>query len=159
MFENVARVLTDFSKLIAEKYKGELSRQDINASNNLSNSVTATFKKDGIEYCACLDLLPYWEQIEYGREPTKNNGNGELRRNILQWIKVKPVLKRPYNGKLPTDEQLAYLISRKIHTEGYRGKQPLKNVLETEINSVLRKLEEAMSEDIAKQVDKIFILR
>lgn len=56
-----------------------------------------------------------------GRGPTKN-GRGEgptLREKILSWITAKRIVAKPMqNGKVPTAEQLSWMISSKIHKEG-----------------------------------------
>lgn len=157
-FNRVQKVLTDFVELMRDGYKERLASEGINASGSLSNSVTANVELDGTVFEVSLTLNEYWKYIEGGRPPTQNNGNGELRRNILQWIKVKPVLPKPFNGKLPTEEQLAYLISRKIHREGYEGKEPLKKTFE-ELEDMLKSdLEIAFAEDIAEDIEKIMVL-
>jgi hypothetical protein len=157
-FNRVQKVLTDFVELMRDGYKERLASEGINASGSLSNSVTANVEMDGAVFEVSLTLNEYWKYIEGGRPPTQNNGNGELRRNILQWIKVKPVLPTPFNGKLPTEEQLAYLISRKIHREGYEGKEPLKKTFE-EVEDMLKSdLEIAFAEDIAEDIEKIMVL-
>lgn len=157
-FNRVQKVLTDFVELMRDGYKERLASEGINASGSLSNSVTANVEMDGTVFEVSLTLNEYWKYIEGGRPPTQNNGNGELRRNILQWIKVKPVLPTPFNGKLPTEEQLAYLISRKIHREGYEGKEPLKKTFE-ELEIMLKEdLEIAFAEDIAEDIEKIMVL-
>lgn len=157
-FNRVQKVLTDFVELMRDGYKERLASEGINASGSLSNSVTANVEMDGTVFEVSLTLNEYWKYIEGGRPPTQNNGNGELRRNILQWIKVKPVLPKPFNGKLPTEEQLAYLISRKIHREGYEGKEPLKKTFE-ELEIMLKEdLEIAFAEDIAEDIEKIMVL-
>lgn len=157
-FNRVQKVLTDFVELMRDGYKERLASEGINASGSLSNSVTANVELNGTVFEVSLTLNEYWKYIEGGRPPTQNNGNGELRRNILQWIKVKPVLPKPFNGKLPTEEQLAYLISRKIHREGYEGKEPLKKTYE-EVEDMLKSdLEIAFAEDIAEDIEKIMVL-
>lgn len=157
-FNRVQKVLTDFVELMRDGYKERLAADGINASGSLSNSVTANVEMDGAVFEVSLTLNEYWKYIEGGRPPTQNDGNGELRRNILQWIKVKPVLPTPFNGKLPTEEQLAYLISRKIHREGYEGKEPLKKTYE-EVEDMLKSdLEIAFAEDIAEDIEKIMVL-
>lgn len=157
-FNRVQKVLTDFVELMRDGYKERLAAEGINASGSLSNSVTANVEMDGTVFEVSLTLNEYWKYIEGGRPPTQNNGNGELRRNILQWIKVKPVLPKPFNGKLPTEEQLAYLISRKIHREGYEGKEPLKKTFE-ELEDMLKSdLEIAFAEDVAEDIEKIMVL-
>lgn len=157
-FKRVEKVLIDFAELMRDGYKERLASEGINASGSLSNSVAAQVEMNGTVFEVSLTLNEYWKYIEGGRPPTQNNGNGELRRSILQWIKVKPVLPTPYDGKLPTEEQLAYLISRKIHKEGYEGKEPLKKTFEVVEDMLRDDLEIAFAEDIAEDIEKIMVL-
>lgn len=152
MFEHLADTLQLWGEIVAEEYKNTLYFEGIEASGKLSNSVKTVFTVNGNSYEVSLSLEDYWKQVEYGRQPTKNDGNGELRRNILEWIRVKPVIPTPFNGKLPTEEQLAYLISRKIHTYGYEGKQPLKRTIEELKVEIHRDIEEALSKDLSTDV-------
>lgn len=152
MFEHLADTLQLWGEIVAEEYKNKLQGEDINASGKLSNSVKTVFAVNGNSYEVSLSLEDYWKQVEYGRQPTKNDGNGELRRNILEWIRVKPVIPTPFNGKLPTEEQLAYLISRKIHMYGYEGKQPLKRTIDELKVEIHRDIEEALSKDLSTDV-------
>lgn len=158
VFRRVEKVLSDFAELMLDGYKERLETDGINASGSLSNTLSVNVEQNGVLYEVSFNINKYWRWLEEGRAPTKNNGNGELRRNILQWIRQKPVLPKPFNGKLPTEEQLAYLISRKIHREGYEGKEPLKKTFE-EVEDMLKSdLEIAFAEDIAEDIEKIMVL-
>ena len=152
MFENLIETLQEWGEIIAQQYKDTLNNEGITASGKLVDSVRTVFSQNGSLFEVSLSLEDYWKSIEYGRPPTKNSGNGELRRAILEWITVKPVIKRPYNGKLPTDEQLAYLISRKIHTLGYEGRHPLKRTIDELRADILKDIEEAIQKDLNKEV-------
>lgn len=157
-FKRVEDVLINYALLVRDGYKEKLASEGINASGSLSNSVQAMVDVNGTQYEVYLTLNDYWKWIEGGRPPTQQNGDGELRRKILEWIKVKPVIPTPFNGKLPTEEQLAYLISRKIHTLGYEGKQPLQKTIDELEDMMFEDLQNAMAEDIAEEVDKIMLL-
>ena len=157
MFEHLADTLELWGEILAEEYKNTLYFEGIEASGKLSNSVKSLFKINGTVYEVDFQLEDYYKYIEKGRPKTQNGGNGELRRAILEWIRVKPVLPTPYDGKLPTEEQLAYLISRKIHTLGYEGKQPLKKTLDANMSELFVDIEKALAEDLS--VDVMEILR
>jgi len=87
--------------------------------------------------------------LERGRGPTQGgSGDGEsLYERILKWINDKPIqsdLKR---------ESLAFLIARKIHREGYKGRQGvLTNVINDDLNQRLEL-------EISKTVLNSFILQ
>lgn len=153
MFEYLTDTLQLWGEIIAEEYKNKLNNEGISASGKLADSVKSLFSVNGTTYEVSLSLEEYWKNIENGRGPTKNNGDGQLRRSILEWIRVKPVLPTPLeNGKLPTESQLAYLISRKIHTLGYEGKQPLKRTLDENRGDIIKDIEDALSKDLSTDV-------
>lgn len=155
MFENLVEELEIWGELIASEYKDKLNSEDISASGRLANSVKVLFRNSGRLYEVCLQLEDYYKYIEGGRGVTRNNGDGQLRRAILDWIRVKPILPQPYDGKLPTENQLAYLISRKIHNLGYEGKRPLGRTIDENKRDIYRDIERALQKDLNTDVLKI----
>ena len=116
---------------------------------------------------SCIDditvymlLSDYWFEIEYGRKPTVNDGDGNLQIKIAEWIRQKNIQPHPdANGKLPTQKQLAYLITRKIHNEGYQGgdkdtgKGYLQSVLDGLAPYYIDKMSDALQKDIDEEVE------
>lgn len=156
-FKHLETVLMEYGERVKETYRGYLQSEGVNASGSLSDTISVQVDINKTSYEVSLNLNEYWKWIEGGRPPTKNSGNGELRRAILQWIKVKPVIPTPFNGKLPTEEQLAYLISRKIHTLGYEGKGLLRKAQDDNEDFILN-IQYALLEDVAEDIEKIMIL-
>lgn len=109
---NVIDVLNDFGQMLVEEYKDQLILNDVNASDELYNSVNYIFKENGGTFEVSLELADYWKYVENGRKA----GKWPPISAIEKWIEIKPVIPRPMkNGKLPTTQQLAFLISRKIY--------------------------------------------
>lgn len=159
-FKYTKQVLEKYGHLIEEGYKQGLIDNDRIASRDLYNSVH-TFIQDGNNYIELdLNLLSYWEQIEKGRGPTVNGGTGEVLDHIKEWIIQKNILPTPdSNGKLPTPDGLAYIITRKIHNEGYEGTPILKPLLEDLDASFEREIIEALDKDFDLLTDKVFLTR
>jgi hypothetical protein len=156
-FTHLEEVLREYAERVKATYQDYLNSEGVNASGSLRDSISIGVDVDGHRYDVFLNLNKYWKWIEGGRPPTQNNGDGELRRAILDWIRVKPVLPTPINGKLPTEEQLAYLISRKIHQEGYEGKGLLKQSV-NDNEEFLNVVQYAMLEDIERDINEVLIL-
>lgn len=98
-----------------EAYKQQLISDGKKATGNLISSVRGYVEYNGTVLSVMFDIADYWKYVEYGRKPGKFPPIDKIR----QWIKVKPILPRPgKNGKLPTENQLAYLIARKIARKG-----------------------------------------
>lgn len=102
--------------------KNKLKANDSYASGTLSNSLKGIVKQNGKYIVISIQLEDYWKYIENGTKPHFPPVDA-----IKKWISVKPVLPRPLkSGKLPTSNQLAFLIARKISRVGTKAKPFLK---------------------------------
>jgi hypothetical protein len=100
---------------------------------------------------------PEWAfTYEYGRGPTINDGDGAVRRNVLQYLteeNIKP--KGDYDL-----ETVAFFISRKIHEQGsvlFRQKQQSGVISEVINQTSLDTLKERISESLL-QLTSSFLL-
>ena len=160
IFQRLTDVLTEMGEAIGEQYKQNLLDSGRNASGKLYNSIKSQVSVNGMTYDVELNMENYWYWIENGRNPTTATtaSNPPLRERILEWIRVKPVLPTPIDGKLPTEEQLAYLITRKIHREGFEGKPDLSDALDDVTVTWEQKIGDAMDADVLDCFDRIFAL-
>lgn len=105
--------------------KNKIDSNGTNASGDLSKSIKGIVKQHGKYIVISISLEDYWKYIENGTKPHFPPID-----SIKKWISVKPVLPRPLkNGKLPTTNQLAYLIGRKISKVGTKVQPFLKPTL------------------------------
>ena len=155
-FENLVRVLQEYGNEVQELYKQKLANDDATASGELINSVKYIYEQNGNSYSVSLSLKEYWKYVEYGR---KAGGKFPPPQAIRKWIEVKPILPRPLkNGKLPTLNQLTFLISRKIAEQGIRPRNILEKTLE-EINKEYdNKISEALAIDLSNSLNEVFAL-
>lgn len=156
-FDNLRAVLERFAVELEAEYKNNLKKNNRIATGTLYNTAKCEVVKG--EYLVVFHLQDYWKWVEGGRDKTKNGGNGSLRRNLLNWIEVKHILPKPQNGKLPTPQQLAYLISRKIHKQGYKGTQDLSKATDTIYDRFQQEIYDAIDKDFDSAIIKIFKLK
>lgn len=139
--------LDEYAKKAEELYKRKLTDKGINASYKLLNSVETVVRRNDDEFIVTINLEDYWIYVENGRGP----GRFPPVSKILEWIRVKSIT--PYSdsrGRLPTEEQLAFLIARKIAEQGTEPKRVLAETI-TELNSIyLPKLQRALDDDFAR---------
>ena len=147
ILQNFLATLDEYAEKAKELYKRKLTDKGINASYKLLNSVETVVKRNDDEFIVTINLEDYWIYVENGRGPGKFPPIDK----ILEWIRAKPVI--PYSdsrGRLPTEEQLAFLIARKIAEQGTEPKHVLAETI-TELNSIyLPKLQRALDEDFAR---------
>lgn len=139
--------LDEYAEKAKELYKRKLTDKGINASYKLLNSVETTVKRGDDTFTVVINLEPYWIYVENGRGPGKFPPIDK----ILEWIRCKPVI--PYSdsrGRLPTEEQLAFLIARKIAEQGTEPRRVLAETVEELNNYYLPKLQQALDRDFAR---------
>lgn len=142
--------LTDIQQLLQQfiqAVRDDLKQQNINASSKLSQSLKSVVKQKGKWIEISISLEDYWKYIEYGTRP-----HFPPIQAIRKWIDVKPVLPRPMKGKLPTKDQLAFLIARKISIVGTRPK-PFLNKTISDFN-LIDKVYDLLLNQIQQQINK-----
>lgn len=128
--------------------KQTLESKGINSSGKLSKSIKGIVKMNDKYLTISISLEDYWKYIEYGTNPHFPPVD-----KIREWIRVKPVLPRPLaSGKLPTENQLAFLIGRKISKFGTKPKPFLNNTKEE--FDLVGKVYNATLELITKQLEQ-----
>lgn len=144
MFENTIKVLNKFGELLVKEYKQSLVDNNVNTSKKtLYNSVTYLVENNNNTFEVKIELEDYWKYVEYGRKA----GKFPPFNTIKEWIQIKPIIPRPYNGKLPTLNQLTYLIQRKIGLDGIKPKNLLSNSIDDIFDEMSIELENAVIED------------
>ena len=142
-------VLNDFGKFLVEEYKDRLILNDVNASDELYNSITYKVEQGRNTFEVKLELADYWKYVENGRKA----GKWPPISAIQKWIEIKPVLPRPMdNGKLPTTQQLAFLIARKIGLEGIKPRPLLQQSVDEVWNVMNEYIAEAFAKDLEKEI-------
>lgn len=123
-FKNVISVLNDFGKLLVEEYKDNLILNDVNASDNLYNSVKYMLDVGSKKFEVKLELADYWKYVENGRKP----GKWPPISAIEKWIEIKPVLPRPITLKNPKESMIYAIRNSIIKKSGGKKKPPIKAI-------------------------------
>lgn len=150
---HVQAVMEEMAIAIRNEYQDNLIRNDRIASGDLLNNIEYEITRGDFTYTIYVKMKDYWYYVENGRKA----GKWPPIDNILSWIRVKPVLPRPNaEGKLPTPQQLAFLIARKIGEEGTEGTQDLRKATDTIWDTFEDRLYEAIDEDVDAAFIQIF---
>lgn len=144
-FSNLQRVLGDYINEVRSLYSDKVTQEGHIASGDLISSLRVILEKNNTAVEASISLSDYWKYLEEGTKP-----HWPPRDAIQEWIKVKPVLPEERNGHLPTEEQLAFLISRKIAREG----TPKTDMLTKTVDDVNARYEVLISDALNKDLDE-----
>jgi hypothetical protein len=128
-----------------------LSSKNINASGKLDDSIEDVMVTSDGFVSGSVRALSYWYYTNYGRGPTVrgSSGKGVVREKVRQWIDDKGIVPRDAaNGRKVTKDELAFLIARKIHREGYEAKLYISEVEEQVIPIVSDIIEQALFKDL-----------
>lgn len=154
-YPNLYFKLQQFAESVINKYKQKM--QSHNASGHLLNNIDFKIDSSGSNIKVDLLLADYWYYLENGRGPTKStsSSNPSLFESILSWIKVKGIVPQPdEKGRLPSEQSLAYLITRKIHNEGYNS--PPQHCLSEAVNETYLEFKEQLEESLRQDFYKYF---
>ena len=146
-FNNLQQVLDDFTKDVAETYRGLLLRDGKNATGELISSIRPMTPElvNGAFECS-LSLAPHWKYVENGRRP----GKFPPVENILEWVKAKPQLARPnrLDRKELAPKQLAFLVARKIANKGIQPGNQLEEAMDIVYARWKDRIDAAITADI-----------
>ena len=174
---SINSILEAYGDRIVTALKDNLDFNKKNASGKLKKSIVFKIKFLGDSYVFELYLEDYYKWVDGGRGATVNGGGGRtgqpldwgkqsLRRDILKWMMYKRITPSAMMGKgknkaagkisiasdLRAARSMAYLISRKIHKQGYKGSGFFSNVFKAggvgDITELERELSEALKRDV-----------
>ena len=151
--ENPIKIIgvTEVCNQIADIYRKKMDAADYNKQGDLYNFKWTTEWKDNLFELA-FDLPSYFPFSEYGRRPGKFPPPDA----ILKWVQFKRLVPRPgRDGKVPSTNQLVYLISRKIATKGTEGKHLFEKTLDDpNLDNLADKLVELIIAELEKEIEK-----
>lgn len=151
IFANVEEVLGRLAEDLRENYKSALLQSDRVASRKLYQSVRTQVVFGLNSWDVQISLEDYWKYVENDTLP-----HWPPRDKILQWILIKPVIPRPdVRGKIPTPQQLSYLISRKIARFGTDGSHDLERTVEEMLPQYMEELTQALQKDATAYVHNL----
>ena len=135
---------------IAQVYRDKMSNAGYDSNGELMKFTWVT-EYNGNLFELYFNLPDYWQYAENGRRPGKFPPPDA----ILRWIQVKRLVPRPgRDGKLPSTNQLVYLISRKIALEGTQGKHLLQQTIDETYDTLVDRLVEAIADKIENELEK-----
>lgn len=146
------QAMSDYSNQLLALYKAKLQEGGINPSGNFASSLKTLSGEEGDDvFKGGLQIPEYGTYIEEGRKPGKFPPPDA----IVKFIQERRITPQPYRltgGKtvIPTQQQLAFLIGRKISKEGI----PPRPYLQESIDELEGTLNDKISEIFTRLVEK-----
>lgn len=149
--ENDALTFKPLIDKLKSLYQHQLDVDGHNATGNLSN-FTYDIEWDEKSFRVYFNLEEYWKWVEYGRRAGKQPPTT----SIEEWIKVKRIIPKPINGKIPTTKQLAFVISKSIGEHGTPANKPLSKALGSpEATSIVSQIKELLIKQINNEIKDV----
>lgn len=146
------RVLNEFADQFIQNARDNLQSNGSIATGELYDSFEKIVEIGDDWFKVSVSLADWWKYVENGRGPGKYPPPDAIR----NWIEVKPVT--PYagvDGKVPSVEQLTFLISRKIAEEGTDPKPFFEPAKEQTIRDFEERISLAIQEDVSNFILEI----
>lgn len=134
---------------IAQVYRDKMSNAGYDPNGELMKFTWVT-EYNGNLFQLYFNLPNYFHFSEYGRRPGKFPPPDE----ILKWIQFKRIVPSSHSGKIPTTNQLVYLISRKIALKGTQGKHLLQQTVDATYDTLVDRLVEVIADNIENELEK-----
>ena len=135
---------------IAQVYRDKMSNADYDPNGELMKFTWVT-EYNGNLFELYFNLPDYWYYAENGRRPGKFPPPDK----ILRWIQFKRIVPSSHSGKIPSTNQLVYLISRKIALKGTEGKHLFEKTLDDpNLDKLADKLVELITTEFEKEIEK-----
>ena len=135
---------------IAQVYRDKMSIAGYDPNGELMKFTWVT-EYNGNLFQLFFNLPDYFPYAENGRRPGKFPPPNE----ILKWIQFKRIVPSSHSGKIPTTNQLVYLISRKIALKGTEGKHLFEKTLDDpNLDKLADNLVELITEQFEKEIEK-----
>lgn len=147
-FENLYNILQEFAEVFTEKYKEELKTK--RASGSLADSVKYTIGTGNNSYYIEVSLLDYWKFVEEGRKPGSKFPPIDV---IKEWVRIKQIVIRPdASRRMPTENQLSFLIARGIAEKGI----PATNFFSNSFESTYKEFENKIISSFGSDLELMF---
>ena len=143
--------ISEVCNQIVDIYRKKMDAAGYDKQGELYNFKWTTEWKDNL-FELYFELPQYFQFAENGRRPGKFPPPDV----ILKWVQFKRIVPRPgRDGKVPSTNQLVYLISRKIATKGTEGKHLFEKTLDDlNLDNLADKLVELITAEFEKEIEK-----
>ena len=153
-YDHTRAVLEELAEEIRRNYREHLMDEGhyttLGNDVRLVDSITAKVTFNGQEFVGTLTMNDYWKYVEEDTTP-----HWPPRDAILRWVEIKPVIPRPDSrGRIPSPQQLAFLIGRKIAQTGTEGTHDLQKSKDAIIPFYVPKIQEALRQDLYEYITK-----
>ena len=152
-FSRTEALLNSFAQTIVNRYREHISEY---ARGKLYKTIDYTITSKSDSYLVTVNLEAYWVFLEKGRRAGAPLPPVSA---IENWIKVRKIIPRPVtlkSGKqrVPTVQQLAYVIARSISRKGIAARPFMRETIEDTMKDFRSKLTAAVREDVLENLEQ-----
>lgn len=141
-----ASLRTQGAQLVGD-IKGDLASANKKASGKLIQSIRFKLVQTASIISAIFTAARHWEVVDKGRGPSKKGGEpGKLKNSIKRWVQQKGIV---FSGL--TKDQTVFLITRKIHREGFAGTNIFKDRTDEFAKRVALQITQGAFKDVSRE--------
>lgn len=152
-FSRTEALLNSFAQTIVNRYRDKISEY---SSGNLYKTIDYSITAHDDSYLVTVNLEDYWKFIEKGRRAGAKMPPVSA---IENWIKVRKIIPRPVvlksgRQRVPTVQQLAYVIARSISRKGIAPRPFMSESIDQTIEDFKSRLRAAVREDVLDNLEQ-----
>lgn len=141
---NLEKVMQDYKDFVAEAVKSNMPDY-----YQLKKDITFNLQINDTLFEISFKAKTYWYYANYGRK----SGKFPPASAIDSWITRRKITPYPLpSGRIPTRDQLVFLISRKIAEKGFEGSGFLQKGLKEQEDYWESRISNAITEDIEAEI-------
>lgn len=146
----VEEVLNRYGQDLVQAMKDALHAKDAYASGQLESMMDYDVEATADGYTLYLVAPDYLKWLDQGTRP-----HWAPIEPLQRWVWAKGIVPEERNGKLPTVEQLPYMIQHGIAEHGTEGIHQVNAVANMVLDRWIDQLEDAMLEDLGYELKGI----
>ena len=151
-FSRTEALLNSFAQTIVNRYRDKISEY---SSGKLYKTIDYSITAHNDSYLVTINLEDYWIFLEKGRRVGAKMPPVSA---IENWIKIRKIIPRPVvlksgRQRVPTVQQLAYVIARSIARKGIAPRPFMSESIDQTIEDFHWKLSAAVREDVLENLE------
>lgn len=154
------KVLEDFGAYVRNLLQDRIIEEDMIASGQLLNDLDYVVEAGENEWTVSLKIKDYFKYLDEGWQPQGEHKNPGWKAYpfIKKWIEIKPIYPEvDGNGKTPSVDSLAYLITRSLKENGLEPREIWEPTVKEAVDEWESKLGDAILEDLGSDIERVLL--
>ena len=157
---NTMLALEGFGEEFRNLLQDRIIEEDLISSGELLNDLDYIVEAEEGSFTVSVKIKDYFKYLDEGISPAGKYKNPDWKAypHIREWIKLKPIYPEvDKEGKTPSVDQLAFLITRSIRENGIEPRNIWEPAVKECVDKWEKRLGDAILEDIGTDLERVLL--